>query len=255
MIVSCGYEKQVKLWDIKSGKIINSFDTTGNNKVLCWTKNYITAGNKHNQLTTFDIRSQKKMNKFSMENNIEIENVVSSEGRGCLFLATSFENITTEPVINSKGEETNSGLFKFYKSIGQIRVLDLNTFQVTKTINSHTSRCRSVCLSNNERYLYSSGDDSLITMFETNSFICEKTFTTGNDNFDTLAVDRTNQIIAYTGNYSPIYFDNIKTAENDFIMQVSDVKSMKFHPTLDLFACSLGSKRTSKMIDLRIFKV
>jgi THO complex subunit 3 len=65
-------------------------------------------------------------------------------------------------------------------SNGEVKVVEWPSWTHAYTMKAHTSSCLSLALAPSGRYLAIGGSDSLISLYDTKDFMCQRTLTTAN---------------------------------------------------------------------------
>lgn len=63
---------------------------------------------------------------------------------------------------------------------GTVKIVSYPSLETLHTLHSHTSSCLSVAMSPTARYLATGGNDSLISLWNTNDWICQRTLSSAN---------------------------------------------------------------------------
>ncbi|UPX10690.1 uncharacterized protein EKO05_0001332 [Ascochyta rabiei] len=148
-LASCSTDGMVRFWDIRSKASVGEVRVGEQPFTLAWAPdgNGIVAGRKDNVLVSIDRTALRTL----------------AEHR--------------QPVQTNQCVFDWSGAHLFLTSgDGSIKVVDYPSFTPALTLNAHTSSCYAISMSPSGEYLAAGGGDALVSLWDTQEWICVRTF-------------------------------------------------------------------------------
>ncbi|KNG48718.1 tho complex subunit 3 [Stemphylium lycopersici] len=147
-LASCGTDGMVRFWDIRSKASVGEVKVGEQPFTLTWTPdgNEIVAGRKDNLLVTIDRAAL----------SIVSEHRQPLQTNQCVF------DWSGNHLYSTAGD-------------GSVRLLRYPSFENALTLNAHTSACYAVSLSPSGEYLAAGGGDALVSLWDTQEWICVRT--------------------------------------------------------------------------------
>ncbi|EDZ62550.1 WD-40 repeat protein containing caspase catalyti c domain [Sulfurimonas gotlandica GD1] len=153
-LISASDDMTIKLWDIKSGKIIDSFivDTKKDSSSIDTLKvssddKYLVSVSSDKNIKLWDIKTAKEINTRIYSHNIR-----------------SIDITTDNKYVIVAGWNNN------------IDILDLKTFKFIKSFKGHTNYLYHIQISSDNKYLFSASNDRTIKQWDIQSGELIKTF-------------------------------------------------------------------------------
>ncbi|KAJ4404916.1 hypothetical protein N0V91_005652 [Didymella pomorum] len=148
-LASCSTDGMVRFWDIRSKASVGEVKVGEQPFTLAWTPDgsEIVAGRKDNTLVSIDRAALRTLNEHRMP----------GQTNQCVF--------------------DWSGAHLFLTSgDGSIKVVDYPSFNPVLNLSAHTSSCYATSMSPSGEYLAAGGGDALVSLWDTQEWICVRTF-------------------------------------------------------------------------------
>ncbi|CAE7012742.1 hypothetical protein CFE70_002266 [Pyrenophora teres f. teres 0-1] len=147
-LASCGTDGMVRFWDIRTKASVGGVEVGEVPFTLAWTPdgNEIVAGRKDNLLVRIDRAAL----------SVIAEHHQPLQTNQCVF-------------------DWSGGHLYSTAGDGSVRVLRYPSFENALTLNAHTSACYAVSMSPSGEYLAAGGGDALVSIWDTQEWICVRT--------------------------------------------------------------------------------
>ncbi|POS86576.1 hypothetical protein EPUL_001470 [Erysiphe pulchra] len=150
----------IRFWDVRSKAIINEVKGLGETFTLTWAPNgeSLIVGNKADNL--FILSPTQSTPISSHQQNVQTNQITFCYSGKKIFMTTGEGRVK---ILS----------YPDFKPIYYLRYSPSEPF----TINGHTSSCLTVELQPNARFLATGGSDSIIALWDTTDWICQRTLT------------------------------------------------------------------------------
>ncbi|OCL93957.1 caspase family protein [Aliarcobacter thereius] len=185
-LVSGGLDKTIKIWDINSGKLLNTlYGHTDRIWTITISKNskYIISGSADKTIKIWDFNSGKLLNTLkghtSSVNSIAISPDSKYLFSGSLDKTIKIWDINSAKLLNTlyghssgvltiKISPDNKYLFSgsFDKTI---KIWDINSAKLLNTLHGHSRAILTIAISSDSKYLFSGSADKTIKIWDINS--------------------------------------------------------------------------------------
>lgn len=147
-LASCSTDGMVRFWDIRSKASVGEVKVGEQPFTLAWTPDgtEILAGRKDNVLVTIDRTAL----------SVVAEHRQPLQTNQCVF-------------------DWSGNRLYMTGGDGSVKILRYPSFENTLTLNAHTSACYAVSMSPSGEYLAAGGGDALVSLWDTQEWICVRT--------------------------------------------------------------------------------
>ncbi|KAI8941450.1 hypothetical protein NX059_002671 [Plenodomus lindquistii] len=147
-LASCSTDGMVRFWDIRSKASVGEVKVGGQPFTLAWTPDGadMVAGRKDDVLVTIDRTALR----------VVAEHRQPSQTNQCVF-------------------DWAGSHFYMTDGKGSVKILRYPSFETSLTLNAHTSACYAVSMSPSGEYLAAGGGDALVSLWDTQEWICVRT--------------------------------------------------------------------------------
>ncbi|KAG1054589.1 hypothetical protein G6F46_006063 [Rhizopus delemar] len=148
-LATASCDKTVRLWDQRSGKCTAMIQTAGENINICWSPdgNHIAVGDKNDTISIIDTTTHKIID--NRKHPVEVNEIAWNNANNQFFVTT--------------GQ-------------GTIKVYDYPSFELQLNLRGHTANCYCVEADPTSKYLAVGSADALVTLWDTRTFECVRSF-------------------------------------------------------------------------------
>jgi len=227
-LATASTDKTVKIWDVRTGKCIESILTTGENINISWSPdgNMIAVGNKSDELCIVDTRKSKIVK--SVQFHYEV-NEIAWNHDGSLLLSTTGQ--------------------------GSIDILKLPDLKVLKILQGHTANIYCIKFDPTGRFFAVGSADSLVSLWDCTEMICLRAFSNLEWPVRTLGFSCDGKFIASASEDLVIDISHVETGEHVYSVQCdTPMNSLAWHPK-EYYLASAGDDRDKYSKDCGTIKI
>lgn len=158
LLATASADRSVRLWDSRSASCIRQLPTSSQNRSVIWHPNGLSIAilMKDNSIATVDLRS------FQMR-SLAGQDDMGSDAGGVTEFHDIHWNLAGDLLLATTGN-------------GELRIFDYSTMHHLDTLQSHTDLCHCVDVDPTGRFLVTGGADALACLWDTQDWICQRTF-------------------------------------------------------------------------------
>ncbi|KAL1958607.1 hypothetical protein VTO42DRAFT_4204 [Malbranchea cinnamomea] len=173
-LASCSADGTVRFWDVRSKDCIGKVDVGGEAFTLSWTADgsVLLAGRKDDTLVPISVESPSSP-------TVKV-NDDATPARTFRVLPSHKQPVRTNGITFSHSFQTEDLDLFLTTGNGTVKVVSYPDFTTLHTLHAHTAACLSVALSPTARYLAVGGGDALISLWDTNDWVCRRTVSSSN---------------------------------------------------------------------------
>ncbi|KAI9030423.1 WD40-repeat-containing domain protein [Hyaloraphidium curvatum] len=226
-LATASIDKTVRIWDTRSAKTAHTISTPGENINICWSPDakHLAVGNKEDVISFVDARQWKIIQQF---NNDGEANEIGWNLAGTHFIITT--------------------------GLGTVRILDWPTLTPAHTMNAHTASIYCFELDSRGRYLALGSADAIVSVWDTEDFVCIRTFTTLEWPVRTLSFAHDGEVLAAGSEDQFIDISHIESGQVAHrISVVAATNTLAWHPTKWILAYAGDEEGGSSTGSFRLF--
>jgi len=214
-----GENKYVEIWDVRGNCTANKISTIGNNINASWSPNgnYLSLGNKSDNLAVLDIRMGRQLKK--MKFSYEINEMAWSYNSDHLLITTGGQDMGAVDILRVDP----SG--------------DSAEFVPVTSIGAHTSNCYCLKIDSSYRRMAVGSADFLVSLWDLEDMICYNTISCMDSPIRCLSFSNTGDYIAVAAEGNNLVICETKSAEQVVSIDCkSALMALAWHPQHNLIA-------------------
>lgn len=184
-----GSEKNMRFWDTRAGKNTATVTTPGANLYLSWSpdSHYVAVANREDVVSIIDARKMKVAHKYPFK--YQVNDLAFSKDGSKLYICTG-----------------NAG--------GQVEVHSFPDMRRVNALMGHTAAVFALASDRQQRWLATGGADAVTCLWDTQDFICQRTYIGMDYPVRSLSFSHDSRYLAIAGEQMVLDVENVETGES-----------------------------------------